>query len=146
MEIDALVKAKQAELKDREETVKKLEKSLKEPGSKVKQEEFNKAAIEYQRMAQAAESEIKKKAQELRTTVLQQIKKIIETIGEENNFLMIFTTDNVPFFQKTLDVTDQIIKKLDESGGAGSQTQPPVSVEPLKMPSSPAPPPPPAKK
>jgi outer membrane protein len=113
-EIESLVKAKQAQLKEKEAALQKLERSLKEPGSKVKPEEMNKAMAEYQRLAATAEAEVKKKAQEFRMAMFEQIKKIIEAIGQEEKFLMIFTTDNVPYYQTTVDVTEKVIKKFDQ--------------------------------
>jgi outer membrane protein len=116
-EVDNLVKAKQAELKEKGEAIKKIEKNLKENPPKGKAEDLNRAAAEYQRLASAADAEVKKKAAEMRKTVFEQMKKIIETIGQEEKFLMIFTADNVPYFQQTTDVTDKVIKKYDESAG-----------------------------
>ncbi len=125
-EVELLIKAKQAELNQKGEALKKLEKSLKEPGSKMKPEEFNQAAAEYQKLAATAESEVKKRATELRKSVFDQIKKIIETIGQEEKYVMIFTADNVPYFQPTNDITDKVIKKYDESAGTPAQTAPPA--------------------
>lgn len=117
VEVEALIKAKQAELNDKGEALKKLEKGLKEQPPKGKADDLNRAATEYQRLAAAADAEVKKKAGEARKTVFEQIKKAIETIGQEEKFVMIFTTDNVPYFQPTTDLTDKVIKKYDESAG-----------------------------
>jgi outer membrane protein len=126
-EIEALVKTKQNELNQKGEALNKLEKSLKEPGSKMKPDEFNKAAAEYQKLGAAAEADVKNKAAELRKKVFEQIKKVIETIGQEEKFVMIFTADNVPYFQPATDVTEKVIKKYDESAGVNTQTAPPAS-------------------
>jgi outer membrane protein len=125
-EVESLIKAKQAELNQKGEALKNLEKSLKQPGSKMKPDEFNKAAAEYQKLAATAESEVKKRATELRKSVFDQIRKVIETMGQEEKYVMIFTADNVPYFQPTTDITDKVIKKYDEDAGAGSQTAPPA--------------------
>jgi Skp family chaperone for outer membrane proteins len=126
-EIEALVKTKQAELNQKAEALKKLEKSLKEPGSKMKPDELNKAAAEYQKLGADAEADVKKKAGELRKTVLDQIKKVIENIGKDEKFVMIFIADNVPYYQATTDVTEKVIQKYDESAGVNTQTAPPAS-------------------
>ena len=139
-EIEALIRSKQAELNQRGEALKNMEKSLKEPGSKVKPDEYNKAANEYQRLAAAAEADVKKKATELRKTVLDQIKKIIEDIGKEEKFMMIFISDTVPYYQATTDVTDKVIKKYDESAGVNTQTAPPQTAPPQVAPPQTAPP------
>jgi outer membrane protein len=126
-EIEALVKTKQAELNQKGEALKKLEKNLKEPGSKMKPEEYSKLAAEYQQLGAAAEADVKKKATELRKAVFEQIKKIIETIGQEEKFVMIFIADNVPYYQATTDVTDKVIKKYEESAGVSSTMEPPAN-------------------
>jgi Skp family chaperone for outer membrane proteins len=125
-EIEALVKTKQVELNQKGEALKKMEKSLKEPGSKIKPEEYTKLAAEYQKLGAAAEADVKKKATELRKAVFEQIKKVIEVIGQEEKFVMIFIADNVPYYQPTTDVTDKVIKKYDESAGVSSKTEPPA--------------------
>jgi outer membrane protein len=117
-EVDALVKAKQAELKEKGDAVKKLEKGLKENPPKGKAEDLNRAVAEYRKLAAAAEEEIKKKAGELRKTVFEQIKKEIEAIGQEEKFVMIFTTDNVPYYKATTDLTDKVINKYNGSAGS----------------------------
>jgi len=126
-EIEALVKTKQAELNQKGEALKKLEKNLKEPGSKMKPDEYTKLAAEYQQLGAAAEADVKKKATELRKAVFEQIKKVVETIGQEEKFVMIFIADNVPYYQATTDVTDKVIKKYDESAGASSKMEPPAN-------------------
>lgn len=131
-EIDALVKVKQAELQEKGEAVKKLEKGLKEQPPKGKADDLNRAVAEYRRVAGMADEEIKKKAGELRKTVLEQIKKIIETIGQDDKFVMIFTTDNVPYYQATTEITDKVIKKYDESAGGNAPAAPPAAAPPAK--------------
>jgi outer membrane protein len=126
-DFEAFLKSKQTELAAKEEAVKKLEKSVKEPGSKVKPEEFQKAAGEYQREAMTAEALVKKKDQELKTGLFQQVKKIIESIGQEEKYLMIFTAENIPFYQKAVDVTEKVAQKLDESAGGGAGVSSPAA-------------------
>ena len=117
-EVEALVKAKQAEINSKGEAIKKMEKGLKENPPKGKPEDFNRAVAEYQKFVAAADTELKNKAGEMRKTVFDRIKKIIEGIGQEEKFLMIFTSDNVPYYQATTDLTDKVIKKYDESTGS----------------------------
>ena len=68
-------------------------------------------------MAGAAENEVKNKAGELRKSVLDQVKKIIEGIGKDEKFVMIFISDTVPYYQPATEITDKVIKKYDESAG-----------------------------
>ena len=153
-EVEALIRGKQAELNQKGEVLKNMEKSLKEPGSKVKPEDYSKAAGDYQKLAAAAEADVKKKATEIRKMALDQIKKIIENIGQEEKYEMIFVSDTVPYYQATTEVTEKVIKRYDEAGAVSAPTAPPatkaappatappITVEPVTPPpaTKPAPP------
>jgi Skp family chaperone for outer membrane proteins len=116
-EVDTLVKAKQDALKKEAAAVEKLKKSLGSEPSKTKRDEFNKAAVGYQKLVAAADNEVKKKAAGLRQVVLEHIRKAIETVGKEEKFLLILTTENVGYSQKSIDITDKVIKKYNELQG-----------------------------
>ena len=119
-ELQALVNAKRAVLKDKAEAIDKLKKNLeKEPASskKAKAGELNRANAEYQKLVAAADAEVQKKATELKNIVLGNIKKVLETIGQEEKFLLILTNENAPYFHKTIDISDKVIKKYNELEG-----------------------------
>jgi Skp family chaperone for outer membrane proteins len=116
-EVNALVKAKQAALKKKAEAVEKLKKSLGHEPSKAKRDEFNKASVAYQKLVAAADAEVKQKATELRKVVLAHIRKAIDTLGQEEKFLIILTNENAPYFQKSTDITEKVIKKYNELHG-----------------------------
>ena len=119
-ELQALVDAKRAVVKDRAEAIDKLKKNLdKEPASnrKAKEAELKRATVEYQKMVAAADAEVQKKATELKNKVLGHIKKVLETMGQEEKFLLILTNENAPYFQKTIDISDKVIKKYDALDG-----------------------------
>jgi Skp family chaperone for outer membrane proteins len=113
-EVDTLVKTKQDALKKKAAAVEKLKKSLGSEPSKAKREEFNQAAVGYQQLVAAADGEVKKKAGELRKVVLEHIRKAVDTVGQEEKFLLILTTENVGYSQKSIDITDKVIKKYNE--------------------------------
>ena len=119
-ELQALVNAKRAMVKDKAEAIDKLKKNLeKEPASnrKAKKDELTRATAEYQKLVAAADAEVQKKATELKNLVLGNIKKVLETIGQEEKFLLILTNENAPYFQKTIDISEKVIKKYDELEG-----------------------------
>ena len=119
-ELQALVTAKRAVVKDKAEAIDKLKKNLeKEPASnrKAKEGELKRATAEYQKLVAAADAEVQKKATELKNLVLGHIKKVLETMGQEEKFLLILTNENAPYFQKTIDISDKVIKKYDELEG-----------------------------
>ena len=120
-ELDALVKAKQAELKTKADAVENLKKSLeKEPAAtrKAKEEELAKANADYQQLATASDAEVKKRAAELRSQVLEDLKKVLDTMGGEEKFLLILTNENTAWFQKTIDITEKVVNKYNESSEA----------------------------
>lgn len=120
-ELDVLVKAKQAALKDKADAVENLKKALeKEPPAtrKTKEDELAKAATEYQQLAAASDAEVKKKAADLRGKVIEDLKKVLETIGAEEKYLLILSNENVGYYQKTIDITEKAVKKYNESSAA----------------------------
>jgi Skp family chaperone for outer membrane proteins len=116
-EVNTLVRAKQDALKKKAATVDKLKKGLGPEPSKAKREEFNKAAVGYQKLVAVADEEVKKKAGELRKVVLAHIRRALDTVGQEEKFLIILTNENAPYFQKSIDITDKVIKKYNELQG-----------------------------
>ena len=116
-EVNDLVKAKQDAIKKKAEAIEKLKKGLERENSKGKKDDFNKAAVEYQKLVAAADEEVKKKASELRKVVLDHIRKVLDTIGQEEKFLLILTNENVGYSQKSIDITDKVIKKYNELPG-----------------------------
>lgn len=115
-EVNDLVKAKQATIRKNTETVEKLKKSL-ETEPKAKKDEFKKATVGHQKLVAAADGEVKQKAAELRKVVIEHIRKVLETIGQEEKFVLILTNENVGYSQKSIDITEKVIKKYDELHG-----------------------------
>ena len=119
-ELQALVTAKRAVVKDKAEAIDKLKKNLeKEPAAdrKAKEGELKRATAEYQKLVAAADAEVQKKATELKNMVLGHIKKVLETIGQEEKFLLILTNENAPYIHQTIDISDKVIKKYNELEG-----------------------------
>jgi outer membrane protein len=117
-ELDALVKAKQTEIKEKADAVENLKKNLeKEPAAtkKAKEEEFAKANAEYQQLVAASDAEVKKRAAELRGKVLEDLKKVLDAIGSEDKLLVILTSENLLYYQKTIDISDKVLKKYNEA-------------------------------
>jgi len=119
-ELEALVKEKRTEAAQKAEEIDKLRKSLdKEPAAtrKSREDELARMGAEYQKMIAASESEARKKASELKAGLLKEIKNILDTIGSEEKYVMIISAENVPYFQKTVDVTDKVIMRYNELQG-----------------------------
>lgn len=131
-ELDALVKAKQAVLKEKADAVENLKKNLEKETAppkkgkeeelaaikKAKEEELAKAGAEYQQFIAAADADVKKRAAELRGNVLEDLKKVLAAIGSEDKLLVIVTSENLLYYQKTIDITDKVVKRYNESSEA----------------------------
>ena len=120
-ELHALIKVRRDELKQKAKDIEALKKKLqKAPSSakKANKETLTKANADYQKLLNSSKLEIKKKRARLRNQVLQNLQKVIDTIGKEENFQLILTTANVAYMGKTIDITDQVIKEFNKSSGA----------------------------
>jgi outer membrane protein len=119
-DLEALVKEKRAAAARMAEEIDKLKKSLdKEPAAtrKNKEDELVRMSAEYQKTVSAYESEVQKKAVELKSGLVKEIKNILDTIGTGDKYLLIVSAENAPYFQKTIDVTDKVIMKYNELQG-----------------------------
>ena len=119
-ELDALVKEKRAAAVEKAEEIEKLKKSVdKEPAAtrKNKEDELVRMSTEYQKMVAAYESEVQKKASELKTGLVKEIKNILDTIGTEEKYVVILSTENAPYFQKAIDISDKVIIRYNELQG-----------------------------
>ncbi|MHC1729242.1 MAG: OmpH family outer membrane protein [Syntrophobacteraceae bacterium] len=117
-ELEALLKDRQAAANEKAESVDRLKKSLdKEPAAtkKAKDDELNRLAQEYQRMVATSEAEIQKKAGELRNEIAKEIRNVLVTVGREEKYLVIMTAEGAPYHQETIEITDKIIRRYNES-------------------------------
>jgi outer membrane protein len=118
--LDEFVKARQTAVNEKAEAVDKLKKAFAKEAAatkKAKEEELNTASVELQQLVVSSEAEIKKKAAELRNSLVKEIREVVDTMGRDEKFILILTTENAPYFQQTMDVTDKVIRKYDESKG-----------------------------
>ena len=119
-ELDALVKEKRAAVSQKAEEIDKVKKSLdKEPAAtrKSREDDLIRMSTEYQKMVSAYETEVQKKASDLRAGLLKEIKNIVDTIGAEEKFAVVLNTDSTSYFQKTIDISDKVIRKYNELQG-----------------------------
>lgn len=118
--LDALVKEKRTDAAGKADEIEKMKKNLdKEPAAtrKSKEDELIKASTDYQKMVAGYESEVQKKASDLRSGLIGEIKNIMGTIGAEDKYVLILTTENALYFQKTIDITDKVIMRYNELQG-----------------------------
>ena len=120
-ELNGLVKTRRDQLAVKANAIADDKKSLQAASSaaakKSARAQLEKAEADYRQLLQASDAEVKKKAGQLRTEVLQKLQKVIDAMGQERKFQVILATANVVYFEKTMDVTDEVIKRFNETSG-----------------------------
>jgi len=126
-ELDALIKSKQVVVDEKRQTLEKLKSDLEKQASalspearKGKQDDYEKIEREYLRLAQDAETELRKKDSELKEIILKDVFELMNKIGKEEGYALILDKGIAVYLEKSLDITDSVIKKYNESK-AGSK-------------------------
>lgn len=127
IELESLIKTKQTVIDEKGKAIEKLKADVEKQASvlsaeakKTKEDEIERLMREYQRQAQDAQAEVKKKESELTVAILKELKEVVDKIGQEEDYSVIFeNTDGVILYsKKELDITDKVIKKYNESSAA----------------------------
>lgn len=127
IDLESLIKTKQTVIDEKGKAIEKLKADVEKQASvlsaeakKTKEDEIERLMREYQRQAQDAQAEVKKKESELTVAILKELKEVVDKIGQEEDYLVIFeNTDGVILYsKKELDITDKVIKKYNESSTA----------------------------
>ena len=121
-DLESLRASKQALIDEKGKAVDKLKGDIEKQASvlsaearKTKEDELEKVVREYQRIVQDSQAELKKKEADLTNTIIREIVEIIEKIGTEEGYTFIIEKGTVPYSNKSIDITDTIIKKHNES-------------------------------
>ncbi len=121
-DLESLIKSKQSVINEKEKTVAKLKADLEKQTSilsadarKSKEDELEKQVREYQRLVQDSQAEVKKKEAELTDAILKDAKELIDKIGEQEGYALIVEKSMVIYASKNIDMTDIVMKKLNES-------------------------------
>lgn len=121
-ELDALIKSKQAVVDENRQTLEKLKSALEKQASalspearKSKQDDYEKMEREYLRLTQDAETELRKKDNELKEIILKEVLELMDKIGKEEGYSLIIDKGLAVYLDKSLDITDRVIKKYNES-------------------------------
>ncbi len=121
-DIDALIKSKQSVLDEKRKTIEKLRGEVEKQASvlsleakKSKQDELEKMEREYLRVAQDSDTEVRKKDTELRDMILKEIIELVDNIGKEEGYTLIIERGPVLYLDPVIDITDEVIRKYNES-------------------------------
>lgn len=104
-------------LKEIEEEVTKQSSVLSAEAKKAKDEEMEKLQRDIQRLVAEARTELQKKENELTNAILKDVSDIVDAIGYEEEYAIIFRSEVVLSAKKELDLTSVVIKRLNESKG-----------------------------
>lgn len=129
-ELEGLVKSKQTEIDRRGREIEELRINLEKQASvlsqdarKSKEDELERMIREYQRLVSDSQADIKKKEKELTDDILKDLRALVEKIGEEEGYGLIFEDAEglILHAKKELDLTERIIKQFNESRAKGKK-------------------------
>ncbi len=122
-ELESLIKTKQSAIEEKGKAGEKMRAEYEKQSSvlsgeakKAKEDEIERLTREYQRLVQDSQAEVKKKEADLTGSIIKELREIVEKIGQEEGYSLIF--ENVEgiilFSKKDLDITDKVIKLYNE--------------------------------
>lgn len=121
-DLESLIISKQNIIDEKGKAVEKFKSDLEKQVSvlsadarKNKEDELERMIREYQRLVQDSQTEVKKKENDLTDAILKDIKEIVEKTGESEGYSIILEKGMLIYSSNSLDITDSIIKKFDES-------------------------------
>ena len=118
VKVDRLQKelsAKQEELKKMQADLEKQSLVLSAEAKAEKEKKYQAVIRDFQRQYKDAQDEIVQKEQELKNKVLRELIQIVQKIGKEQGYMMIFerAEGSILYASETLDITSEIIKRAN---------------------------------
>jgi outer membrane protein len=120
--------SRQSTISEKGKEIEKMKSDLEKQGSimsqdakKSKVEELERSEREFQRMVSDANQEFEKKRRESTESVYKEIIDIVVKLGQAEKYTIILPVQSLLYSDKTLDITDTIIKKFNESKGSKSK-------------------------
>lgn len=121
-DLEALYKAKASAIEDKRKMIESRQADFEKQSSIMSAEAKRKNAseiqsleLEFQRMMQDSQVELKKKEAELNGDIMKELKELLNKIGQEGKYTLLFERMEglVLFSDKTLDITDMVIEKYN---------------------------------
>lgn len=108
------LKSMQEELQKQSEAYEKAQSTMNETARQQKEQELQALYQKIQEQYQANQQELQKKQQELMTPIIAKVRKAIETVGQNGNFVFIFEEGTAIYANPTLaeDVTKLVQTEL----------------------------------
>lgn len=118
---DTKMKKLQSSFKAEEEALKGLQAEIKKKSSAWSEEtkaekarEFQKKGRELQAKTEDARFEMKKMQDKELQPILKALEKVVDNYGKEKKFTAIMDAKNIIYFAKTVDITDEVVKRLNK--------------------------------
>jgi outer membrane protein len=119
-DLESLIKSKQANIDEKGRAIDKLKSDMEKQSSilsedarKKKEDELERMVRVYQHLVQDSQAELKKKESELTDGILKQIRDMVDKIGEEEGYTIIFEKGTVLYSSKGIDITEDVLKRFD---------------------------------
>ena len=115
------VQAKQQEISDLRNRLAEGRLSLAEDKLQELQDQLETAAKELRRMQEDAAAELNKRQEDALSGIERQVMPIIQQVGQENGYTMIFRKfeSGLVYVDDAVDITDMVIQRLDQQMAAG---------------------------
>lgn len=123
-DLEFMIKSKQSTIDEKGKAIEKAKADLDKQGAvlsaearKAKEEEMERMLRDYQRLVTDAQSEVKKKENELTGDILKEIRALIQKTGQEEGYTLIIEGAEglILYSEKEIDLTDAIIKKFNDA-------------------------------
>ncbi|GER93309.1 hypothetical protein A45J_1046 [hot springs metagenome] len=123
-DLESLIKSKQTSIEEKGKNIEKLKAELEKQAAiisaeakKAKEEELERLIRDYQRVVADSQAEVKKKEGELTGEILKDLREMINKIAQEEGYNLILENAEglVLYANKSLDLTDKVIKRYNES-------------------------------
>lgn len=129
-EIEALTQKKRTEVQGKEEELKALQEKFKQEEPSLSEDKrgdreraLQQKQIELKRLRDDASREVQAQVSDIEERFQKQVLAVIEVLGREEGFTMIFDRAALAFSSPTADVTDQIVSRLNASQASAAKSK-----------------------
>jgi outer membrane protein len=116
------VESLQSRLKKQKDEIDRLKEQLEKKASVMKaaereelEDDFRKKMRDFEREYKDSQTDLQKKDSDLTGSILRELQKVIQDIGEREGYSMIVEMNSLLFADKSLDLTERVIDEYDKS-------------------------------
>lgn len=131
-DLETLIRSKQSILDEKGKNIETLKSDIDKQAAvitaeakKAKEDELERLVRDYQRVVSDSQAEVKKKESELTAEILKQAREVINKIAMEGGYSLVLEKADglVLYFSNNLDITDRVIKKINEGKTGDKKTE-----------------------